>query len=260
LTAAVTASLCVKVLPGRQSSERGQAAAWDVTAWTTRGTLPDATVTLRAAPAGSGSPVFTAGCANAGGTPACKLGAISPAAAHRQLEAQVTVPVTAQAVTSVTLTATVSAAGVHAQPAASGVVTVLSPSAPAGVAATPALPGVTAPALAPSLVPGGNAGTLFPALTPATGSAPGTPGPGGTQPVADTATLSGGVSPTAAELLGAGALALALILAVTRLSVRRPRVRAGAPKATAPRPAMGQENREDAPGQRKAPPFDLEAT
>ena len=93
--------------------------------------------------------------------------AVSATSAQRQLQAQVTVPLTAAAASSVSLTATASAANLRTDPAASAAITVLP---------TPALPGVTtslplgtltgsAPQ-DPTLSPGGNASGLFPTIAP----------------------------------------------------------------------------------------------
>ncbi len=250
----------------QQTTERGKAAAWDVTAWTTGGTAPGATIKLRATPAGSGTPKFTVGCGKQDTTPACHLGAIDPASAHRQLEAQLTIPLQVT-VTSVTLTATITATGLRTHPAASGTVTVLAPPAPVGVTPQP-LPGVAAPP--PALSPGGNAGALFPTLTPgptagtSTSTSTSTAVPGRTQPAADTTALPGAASPIGPEVFGAATLALALIFAVTRLSVRR-RPQPAAAKATtaaAPQPATREKHRdEDAAVDQhpQVPPVDPEA-
>jgi hypothetical protein len=221
-------SLCVEVLPLQQSIELGQAAQWAVSAWTTGGNVPDATITLQAAPAGGGTPDFSFGCGSGDGTSSCNLGAVDAGSAQRQFQAQFTVPLTAATVSSVSLTATGSAANLHTDPVASASVTVLAPLAPIGASGSlPALPpiGVSAPTSA--LSPGGNASSLFPALSP---SAPATDGAttggaalGGARQVANTSSAyTGAASSTGAEVAGLAALALAFILAVTRVSIRRP--------------------------------------
>ena len=153
----------------QQSRERGQAAQWAVAAWTTGGNVPDVTIQLRATPASAGTPSFTFGCGSHDGTSSCDLGAVDATSAQRQLQAQVTVPVTAATVTSVSLTATGSAANLRTDPAASAAMTILTPPTPIGASPTlpvGTFPGVTAPTLNPTLSPGGNASGLFPTLDP----------------------------------------------------------------------------------------------
>jgi len=87
------------------------------------------------------------------------------------------------------------------------------------------------PAASPSLSPGGNAATLFPTLAPKPASTP-TAGSAvekaRARQVANTAALPEGASVIGGQLIGLAALALAFVLAVVRLSVRR-------------RPAAGQQ-------------------
>jgi hypothetical protein len=265
LTAVTTASLCVSVLPLQQSSERGTAAAWAVSAWATGAAVPDAKITLQASPAGSGTPAFTTGCGHGAGTSTCDLGALNPTVAAKQAEARLTVPLAAVTVSAATLTAAGSAAGLQAIPAASGTITILTPPVPVG--ATTTLPvlspaGVGAPA--PTLSPGGNAGGLFPTVAPSPTFAAGTVP---TQQVASTTELSGGASSLGPEVFGGIALALALVFAATRLTVRRPAPAtpevATAPPAEAPAPAAEAGKHQDSgkpAGEPSVPPVDLEAT
>jgi hypothetical protein len=77
------------------------------------------------------------------------------------------------------------------------------------------------PAVSPTLSPSpsGNAAGLFPTLNPK--AAPGSGAQARTRPVADTSALPEGAPVVGAQLAGLAALALAFVLAVTRLSVRR---------------------------------------
>jgi hypothetical protein len=250
-------SLCIGIAPLQENGVRGEETQWAVSAWATGGNVPDATIKLRTSPAGAGTPDFSFGCGSADGTSACDLGAVDAGSAQRQLQAQLTVPLTATTVTSVSLTATGSAANLHTDPVASAAITVLTPPASVLISASlPALPppGVSAPP--PTLSPGGNASGLFPTVGPspqATGSA--RPSPSGARPVADTSALSAGASHIGSEVVGLAALGLAFALAVTRLSIRRPAPPApsttsgGAPVPEAPAEPEGQpEDPPAAPG------------
>jgi hypothetical protein len=227
LTAATTApvDVCVGVQALQASTERGQAAAWVVGAWTTGGNVPDVKLQLQTTPAAAGTAVFTFGCGTKNGTSACDLGAVDAASAVRQLQAQVTVPVTAATVTSASLTVTGSAATLGTDPTAAAAVTILTPPTPVGATSTTStgnLPGVTAPIVSPSLSPGGNAATLFPSLDPQS-SASSSPGTGGaTVPLANNSVRTAGSNTLAAQVVGLLALALAAAFAVTRISIRRP--------------------------------------
>jgi hypothetical protein len=263
LTAATTAqvNLCVEVQPLQQSRERGQAAQWAVAAWTTGGNVPDVKLQLRATPASAGAPLFTFGCGSHDGTSSCDLGAVDATSAARQLQAQVTVPVTAATVTSVSLTATGSAANLRTEPAASAATTILTPPTP--IAASPTLPvgtfpGVTAPTLNPTLSPGGNASGLFPTLDPQSPD-PRPAGTTGTKQVANTSALTAGSSTLGAQVGGLVALALAGVFAVTRISIRRPTPAAAADTAAgAPPPEASAEPTEptDEPEGPADPPAD----
>jgi hypothetical protein len=268
LTAATTAqvSLCVEVAPLQQSRERGQAAQWAVAAWTTGGNVPDVKIQLRATTASAGTPSFTFGCGSDDGKSLCDLGAVDSTSAQRQLQAQVTIPVTAATVTSVSLTAAGSAVNLHTDPAASAAITILTPPTP--VAASPALaagtvPGVSALNLPPSLSPGGNASSLFPTLDPQS-PGPQSPGPQspdprsaatpGTTQVADTSALTAGSSTLGAQVAGLVALALAGVFAVTRISIRRPAAaNADATAAAAPPPEAPAESAEEPEGPEDPP-------
>jgi hypothetical protein len=208
-----------------------------VGAWTEGGNLPDAKVTLQST-AGAGAPIFTFGCAAGNGTSACDLGAVDASSAQRLFQAEVNVPVTATALNAVSLTVTGTAANLAANPAASASVTLLAAGtpSPAGSSALPSVAssGFTFPS--PSMSPGGNAADLFPTVAPGSTT-------GRESPVANVSALHAGgtaVGPEIAEVTGLGALAVAMFLALTRLSFRRPAPRhaAGAPAAAAPPPTL----------------------
>jgi len=234
------------------SIARGHAAQWTVQAWTQGGNVPGATISLTAAPT-TLKPKYSVGCGSHDGTALCDLGAVDVKAAKRELQAQVAVPVAATTVTSVRLTVTASAAHLPKKPKVSATVKVTAPPRGAVVPASvgppvlgttplsvgdlpflPFLPGST-------LTPGGNAAGLFPTLTPGTDPPAGKPtGQKGstTTPVANTFALSQGASVVGGQVAGLGVLALGLVLAVTKLSVRRKRP-ARASAAESGKPADG---------------------
>jgi hypothetical protein len=107
------------------------------------------------------------------------------------------------------------AASLTLAPAASASIVVLASSSPAGANLTPvstAPIGVAAPGATAS--PGGSAAGLFPTVGPGSGSTP----------VANVSPLGGGtpLGSTIAEIGGLVAVAMAMLLAITRLSFRRP--------------------------------------
>ena len=240
-----------------------------MTAWTTGGNVPDATVRLVAAPA-SLKPTFSFGCGTHDGSASCDLGALDASSAQRQLQAKVTVATSATTVTSVSLTAVAAAANVAKDPQVSEATTVTaaptatpsssSSSSSSGNASTsdPTTPGIDTsplsvgdlpgiadvPSSSPLLSPGGNAAGLFPSLTPSADP----PGKAGTdkasgRAVANTAALPLGAPVIGAQLVGLGVLALAFVLAVARLSLRRrpataqAQAQAGSASAAPPTPA-----------------------
>jgi hypothetical protein len=212
--------LCVGITSSQPSVGSGQAAQWTVTAWTRGGSVPDAVIWLVASP-GTVSPIFSFGCGSFDGSASCDLGAMDDTSVARQLTAEVTVPYSAVAVTSVDLTVTGSAAGLTADPTAAATISITAP--PPGTVPTPTttisplpvgtLPSI--PAATPSLSPGGNAGNLFPSVGLTNGKK------ANTSAVANVSALPGGASVVGAQLAGLVSLAIAFILAVTRLSVRR---------------------------------------
>jgi hypothetical protein len=219
--------LCVAVLPAAQSTARGQATTWTVSAWATGGNVPAATIQLTASPAGAGTPVFSSGCVT-NGTPSCSLGAVDATAATRQFQAQFTVPTTATTVSSVTLTAIASTTNLPTDPKASGSMSIFTSPDPLAansslLVANSSLSGLTLLGVAapsPSMSPGGNASGLFPTLNPSSSTSSATAEDA--RQVANTSSPTETASPTGAEVAGLAALALAVVLAVTRLSIRRP--------------------------------------
>ncbi|MGH3209075.1 MAG: hypothetical protein ACRDNO_15070 [Trebonia sp.] len=258
-------SLCVEIARAQASSERGHAAQWTVSAWSTGGIVPDASIKLQATPASGGAPGFSFGCGNAAGTSSCDLGTVDSKSAPRQLQAQLTVPVTASTITSVSLAVTGSAADLAKDPEAAATESITAPPTPTttpqsqtppqnpaapqdpvGVPSEPdtvtsALPvgvlpsipdagSTLSPVVGSTLSPGGNAAGLFPTVnpTPSTGLAQSNQKEH-TRPVADTSALPEGAPVIGAQLAGLAALALAFVLAITRLTIRR---RPAAAKAT----------------------------
>ena len=236
-------SLCIKVQRTQASIHRGQSAQWIVSAWTKGGNVPDAIVRLVASPS-SVTPEFSFGCGSHDGTSSCDLGAVDANSSQRQLQARVAVAATASAVTSVKLTAKVSAAHLPKDPAASAKVAVTAPAAGTGSSGTAGAPTTSTSPLpvgnlpylqSPQLSPGGNAASLFPAISPSADPATSKAGQDktSTRNVANTSAGPLGAPVVGAQLIGLSALALAFVLAVTRLSIRRRPAAAAAGTATA---------------------------
>ena len=234
--ATVAVELCIAVTALQPSSAPGQPAQWSVAAWATGGNVSGAAIALQASPAGTGTPQFSFGCGSGDGTSTCSLGTVDAGSAQRQLQAKLTVPATATA-TAITLTATGSATGLVTGPAASAPVTVSASAAPISGATLPVggtVPGGTVPGA--TISPGGSAATLFPTLAPTGASASIT---GGARQVASTSTPTSGNTHVGVELAGLFALAAAFVLAVTRVSVRRPPAAGqGGGSGTAPLPPV----------------------
>jgi hypothetical protein len=234
--------LCVGVLPLQQSIVRGQASQFAVGAWTVGGNVPDARIQLQST---AGAPTFTFGCASGDGTSACDLGAVDASSAQREFQAEVTVPLTAATVTAVSLTVTGSAANLATDPAAAASVIILAPPTPVGASLSPlsTIPPPGIAAATPKLSPGGSAAGLFPTVAPGSAQAE------GERPVANVTALSGGGTPVGSEIAeGAGlaALGVAMILALARVSFRRPAPRhaAASTAAAAPPPEAPAERHE----------------
>jgi hypothetical protein len=220
--------LCVSVQRSQSSVSRGQAAAYVVQVSAKNGgSASNVSVAVAAQPS-SLKPTFTSGCAKGDGNSTCTVGSVSekqPAT----LQAQIPVASTATSVTSVTLTATASIVGSAkwTPPSAAETVTVTAASAAsksAGPSSQSPLPLGPLPILngvSSSLIGPGNASGLFPAIIPSATPAgsPGARQQGGhrnAEPVSDTSALSPGLS---GQLAGLIALALAVMLTVTRLSL-----------------------------------------
>jgi hypothetical protein len=236
---AAQVSLCVQVARVQASSERGKAAQWTVSAWTTGGNVTDAVLRLQSAPASGGTPGFSFGCGKNDRAAACDLGAVDAKSAPRQLQAQLTVPATASDVKSVSLTVTGSTAHLAKEPKASATVAITAPPPAVTAGQNPApsppppvtvtsplpvgsLPGIPPVVISPTLSPGGNASGLFPTLQPTPSASPHHPASKSrTTPLANTSALPEGATVIGAQLAGLAALALAFVLAVTRLSIRR---------------------------------------
>lgn len=242
------------------SVARGHSARWNVTVWSTNGSVGNVVVKLTTSPS-SQKPRFTAGCAKEG-TNSCSLGTVHSDSQHTQLQAQVPIAATATSVKSVKLTATGSGTKLQAKPTASVPIAVTAPPASASASASatagagsagPSTPGAgtLTPAgvrstlgaggfpfvgaagaqagLSPAVSPGGNASSLFPTLNP---SSSGPNGPNGVSRIRSAAdSLPGDASLMGAQYAGLIALALAFILSVTRFQIRR-RQAAGRPPAS----------------------------
>lgn len=237
------AQLCVSVQRLQASIKRGQTASYDVNVSAKNGSASDVTVALTALPA-SQKPEFTSGCST-NGTASCTLSSVTDKQAT-DLKAQVAVASSASSVTSVKLTATasVTTTAKWTAPAAAESTTVTaaaaasaSPTSSASVSPDVVLPLGPIPNLntpdlnteASLLIGAGNASNLFPSITPASTLPAGTPGsstPTRQQagPVVNASPVALGSPVMTAQVTGLIALGVAILLTVTRLSVRkRPR-------------------------------------
>ena len=222
------------------SVEHGQNAAYTVRVFTENGSASGVSVALTAQPS-SQKPAFTSGCAKGDGTAACTVGSVSdtsPVSLHAQI-------LVGSGATSVRLTATASVVTQATWTPPSAAVTVAVTAAPAPAASSPAgssptaTPGTTLPLgpipdlnnVSSSYIGAGNAAGLFPSISPsATPSpTPGTHAPSSqpsTKPVAVSSTLGFGRPGLSGQVAGLIALAVAILLTVTRMSLRR-RFRSG---------------------------------
>jgi hypothetical protein len=218
-----------------------------VSVWEQNGSVGGVTLNLKAAPSPLGGR-FTFGCGTHNGAASCNIGTVSyPISNARQLQAQISVPASDTSATSATLTATAASTSVKTNPAAS-----------VSVAVTAATSATTTPNVAaarnaslplgdfPSglngtgtgtgsyLSSGGNASGLFPTIDPSSVPNPASANQAKRDPQAETAadasTLPLGMPVVDAQIAGLVALAIALGLAVTRLSVRRRPLPEQAPK------------------------------
>ena len=227
----------------QSSIERGQAATYDVNVSAENGSASGVTVVLTSAPT-SQKPEFTSGCSK-NDTASCTLGSVTDKQAT-DLKAQIAVASDASSVSSVTLTATasVTTTAKWTPPAADESTTVTAATAAAksksksksSASASPdivlplgPIPNLNSPDLnaeASLLIGAGNASGLFPAITPS--ATPSTNPGGSSQPTRRNAEPISAASPVAlgspvmtAQVTGLIALGLAILLTVTRLSVRR---------------------------------------
>jgi hypothetical protein len=226
----------VSVQRSQASVERGQNAAYTVQVSTENGSAAGVSVALTAQPS-SQKATFTSGCTKGDGTAACSLGSVSdksPASLHAQI------PVGSDA-TSVRLTATASIVTAAKWTPPSAVVTVAvtappaSPTKPAS-SAPAATPGTTLPLgpipdlnnVSSSLINAGDASGLFPRISPSATPSP-SPTPGthaqarkrSTRPVAVPSAIGFAQPTLTGQVAGLIALAVAILLTVTRLSLRR---------------------------------------
>ncbi len=225
----------MSVQRSKASISRGQRAAYVVQVSAKNGSASGVTVALTAQPSGQ-KPTFTGGCAKGGGTAACTVGSVS-AKQPTSLQAQIPVAASATSVTSVKLTATASVATTQkwTPPSATETVavTAASPSptrsatSSAGVLPESTLPLGPIPNLngvSSQLIGAGNASGLFPAINP---SATPNPSPGGPAPSSQRRPVPGSsaiafVQPgLTGQVAGLIALAVAVLLTVTRLSLRK---------------------------------------
>ncbi len=202
------------------------------------GSASGVTVALTAQPA-SQKPVFTSGCVKGEGTASCAISSV-PGKQPVSLKAQIPVAASATSVTSVklTATATVVTTAKWKPPSAAETVAVTAASASPAKSASTSSPGVppeTSLPLGPipnlngfasQLIRAGDASGLFPAINPlATPS----PSPGGQAPGGQAKGRPGPSSSAIAfvqpgltgQVAGLIALAVAVLLTVTRLSLRR---------------------------------------
>jgi hypothetical protein len=228
----------VSVQRSQASISRGHQAAYVVRVSTeNNGSATDVTVALTAQPSGQ-KPKFTSGCAKGAGTASCAVSSVSDKQPV-SLKAQIPVAASATSVTSVKLTATASIVTTEkwAPPSAAETVTVTAASAspatspasssPAGVVPGAALPLGPIPDLngvSSQYIGAGNAAGLFPAINPsATPSpSPGTPAPDGQRrPAPDSSAIAFVKPGLTGQVAGLIALAVAVMLTVTRLSLRK---------------------------------------
>jgi hypothetical protein len=227
----------VTVKRGQASVARGQSAVYIVQVSTKdggAGSVSGVTVALTSRPS-SQKPVFTGGCGDSNGSAKCPVGAVSdkqPVTA----DAQIPVASDAASVTSVKLTATASVTTTAKWSPPTATVTVAVTAAAAGAPSTgstpPASPGTTLPlgpvpnlnSVSSSLIGAGNASGLFPAINPGATPSP-SPGNGSDRKNAAPATGSSAIAfvqpGLTGQIAGLIALAVAVLLTVTRLSLRR---------------------------------------
>ena len=225
----------------QSSVQRGQQAAYAVQVWTENiGSASDVSVALAAQPS-SLKPTFTSGCAKGDRTATCTVSSVSDKQ-PTNLNAQIPVASSATSVTSVKLTATASMAtsAKWTPPAATETVAVTAASAAAAKSSAGSPPETTLPlgpipdlnsipnlnSISSSLIGAGNAAGLFPAIIPSAtpGSSAGIQPPAGkrtVEPVSESSALGFGKPGLTGQVAGLIALAVAIMLTVTRMSLRK---------------------------------------
>jgi hypothetical protein len=229
----------VSVQRSQSSIKRGQTAGYVVQVSTKNGTASDVSVALTAQPS-SQKPTFSSGCAK-DGTASCSLSSVTTKATS--LKAQIAVASKATSVGSVKLTATASVVTTTkwTPPAAAETTTVTaaaaatksssasaSPSAAEHMAVLPLGPIPALNGQASMFIGAGNAANLFPTISPSPGASPGPtatatapPTKRDAGPVSEASPVSLGTPVFTAQVAGLILLGLAIMLTVTRLSVRR---------------------------------------
>jgi hypothetical protein len=235
----------VSVQRSQSSITRGQTATYVVQVSTQNGPASGVSVALTAQPS-SQQPTFSSGCAKGDGTASCSIGSMA-AKQTVSLDARIAVPSNATSVSSVKLTATagVATTAKWTPPAAAETTAVTAASAKSAKYSASASPGATQVAVVPLgpvpnlngeaslLVGASNAAGLFPTISLSRGASPGSaaavqPTKANTAPVSDASPVSADTPVFTAQVVGLIALGLAIMLTVTRLSVRK---RPGKPRS-----------------------------
>jgi hypothetical protein len=239
----------VSVQRTQTSINRGQKAVYVVQVSTGNGgSASGVAVALTAEPT-SQKPVFTSGCLKGEGTASCAVSSVSDKQPVT-LRAQIPVAAKASSVTSVKLTATasVTTAQKWAPPAATETVAVTAASAsasssPAAASSPGVSPGTTLPlgpvpdlnGISSQLIGAGDASGLFPAISPSATPSPSpgsqaAAGQGKARPAPSSSAIAFVQPGLTGQVAGLIALAVAVLLTVTRLSLRkrfRPRKQGG---------------------------------
>ena len=251
----------MSVQRSQPSIKRGQTATYVVRVSTQNGgSASDVSVALTAQPS-SQKPTFSSGCAKGDGTASCSIGSMTTGQTV-SLDAQIAVASKATSVSSVKLTATASVVTTAkwTPPAAAETTAVTAASASAKNAkntkntkntknAAGASPDATHMAVLPLgpipalngeaslLIKAGSAADLFPTVGPSPGTSPSPPvqqaqptqpGKRKAAPVTDASPVSADTPVFTAQVGGLIALGLAIMITVTRLSVRK---RPGKPRS-----------------------------
>jgi hypothetical protein len=227
----------VSVQRSKPSIARGQTATYVVQVSTQNGPASDVSVALTAQPS-SQRPTFSSGCAKGDHTASCSIGSVTTKKTV-SLDAKIAIASNATSVSSVKLTATASVptTAKWTPPAAVETTAVTAASAKNAKSSASASSGTTPAAVLPvgpvpdlngeaSLIGAGNAAGLFPTISPSPGRSRGTtaaapPAAQNTAPVSDASPVSADTPVFTAQVVGLIALGLAIMLTVTRLSVRK---------------------------------------